>query len=66
MRGETTDDNINLKTDAQVEYLSQQIPHPGHKQFGDPPPTHCNSNKTFGMNFLGNRFNELLGDTDLT
>ena len=38
MRGETTDDNINLKTDAQVEYLSQQIPHQGHKQFGEPPP----------------------------
>ena len=37
MRGETTDDNINIKTDAQVEYLTQQIPHQGHKQFGDTP-----------------------------
>ena len=54
MRGETTDDNINLKTDAQVEYLSQQIPHQGRKQLGDPPPPHS-------LQFKQNIWNELFG-----
>ena len=66
MRGETTDDKINLKTDAQVEYMTQQIPHQGHKQFGDSPHSLQFKQNICNQLFGKHRFNELLGNTDLT